>query len=93
MTGEQRQALLASLLHKQGRVQEINARIFALAERRNRIERIFLEELAALLGKEGAILLDGHYECAGSPIGRCVFEVTTKTDDLVCLICEGKINR
>lgn len=93
MNDDQKKALLSSLLHKQGRVQEINARIFALAERRNRIEGAFLKELAAFLGMEGAALLDGHYECAGSPIGRCVFEITTKTDDLSCLFCNGKINR
>jgi hypothetical protein len=78
---------------KRERIAEINARIFALAERRQRIEQAYLDELATFLGREGAALLDSHLACEKSPVDTCVFQVEVKTDNLACLFCGKPINR
>lgn len=82
-----------SIRLKRDQIAQINAQIYALAMERQRIEGAYLQELATHLGTDGATLLDSHMECAESPTGTCVFEVTVKTDELACLFCNKPINR
>lgn len=84
---------LDSLLAKRREIGRINEQIFRLSDRRGRIERDFLDELAVLLGCPEATLLDSHHICPESPIEHCVFEITIDTTDLSCMFCGGKINR
>lgn len=84
---------LGSLALKRQQIGFLNEQIYLLAQERVRIERSFLDELAEVLGRPGAALLDSHHPCPGSPIGHCVFEVTLSTEDLDCLFCGGRINR
>lgn len=82
-----------SIRLKREQIDQINAQIYALAMERQRIEGAYLQELATHLGSGEATLLDSHMECAESPTGTCIFEITVKTDDLACLFCNRPINR
>lgn len=93
MTSDRQDRSLASLWSKRATIAEINAEIFQLAQKRQQIEGEFLRELAVLIGRPGAALLDSHHACPGSLIGNCVFEIKPTDSNVHCLFCGGGINR
>lgn len=84
---------LDSILAKRNEIGRINMQIVELARQRGEIEREFLAEVAVMIGRPGATLLDSHHRCPTSPIGHCLFEITAETDDSACLFCRKPINR
>lgn len=84
---------LESLGAKRREIAQINAKMLALSDRRSRIERALLDELANLLNMAGTALLDSHYACHRSPIQHCVFIISMDEKNPDCIFCEGSLNR
>lgn len=93
MKAQWRGKSLASLHFKRAAIGEINAKIFHLSQERARVEGEFLAELAMLLERPDAALLDSHHVCSESPVETCVYEVTLGTEAPGCLFCKKPISR
>ena len=74
-------------------IDKLNRSLHELAELREQIRNEYLRIVADMLGMSAAKILDGPWDCGGSPTRQCLFEVKAEKEAEGCLICGQPLMR
>lgn len=75
------------LKQKKQEVASLDAALGAVRRARNDAHEAFLAELGRVIERDPASLQVGTWDCDGSPVDRCVYDLTSEERDEECLFC------